>query len=334
MSEPLIPDLDAGPLTRHLTRVRGVHLHWVEAGRGRPTILLHGVCDSHRAWRKVVPTLSRSRRLLMPDLPGHGLSDRPDAPYTVDWYGWMVGAWIDALGLRSFDLVGHSYGGGVAQMLLLTHAGRMDRLALVGSGGLGHEVSFALRLWSALRSAERLAQPLVSRGTRVALASLLPGSDPEDVDFMSWMNAMPGTGRALSRTVQAAIDWKGQKLQLFDRAAELPRLLPRMALFWGNRDPIIPVEHAKALVLRAENVSLTEFEGCGHWPQLEQPEAFAVALGAFLGDPAWARARLRDVTPIPAVPRWRRLLRALWQWLRRRLAAFSARWSRKRLPPP
>jgi pimeloyl-ACP methyl ester carboxylesterase len=334
VSEPLIPDLDAGPLTRHLTRVRGVHLHWVEAGRGRPTILLHGVCDSHRAWRKVVPTLSRSRRLLMPDLPGHGLSDRPDAPYTVDWYGWMVGAWIDALGLRSFDLVGHSYGGGVAQMLLLTHAGRMDRLALVGSGGLGHEVSFALRLWSALRSAERLAQPLVARGTRVALASLLPGSDPEDVDFMSWMNAMPGTGRALSRTVQAAIDWKGQKLQLFDRAAELPRLLPRMALFWGNRDPIIPVEHAKALVLRAENVSLTEFEGCGHWPQLEQPEAFAVALGAFLGDPAWARARLRDVTPIPALPRWRKLLRALWQWLRRRLAAFSARWSRKRLPPP
>jgi pimeloyl-ACP methyl ester carboxylesterase len=334
VSEPLIPALDASLLTRHLTRVSGVHLHWAEAGRGRPTILLHGVCDSHRAWRKVVPTLSRSRRLLMPDLPGHGLSDRPDAPYTVDWYGWMVGAWIDALGLRSFDLVGHSYGGGVAQMLLLTHAGRMDRLALVGSGGLGHEVSFALRLWSALRSAERLAQPLVARGTRVALASLLPGSDPEDVDFMSWMNAMPGTGRALSRTVRAAIDWKGQKLQLFDRTAELPRLLPRMALFWGSRDPIIPVEHAKALVLRAENVTLTEFEGCGHWPQLEQPEAFAVALGAFLGDPAWARARLRDATPIPAVPRWRKLLRALWQWIRGRLAKLAARWSRKRLPPP
>jgi pimeloyl-ACP methyl ester carboxylesterase len=330
----LIPELDASLLTRHLTRVSGVHLHWAEAGRGRPTILLHGVCDSHRAWRKVVPALSRSRRLLMPDLPGHGLSDRPDAPYTVDWYGWMVGAWIDSLGLRSFDLVGHSYGGGVAQMLLLTHAGRIDRLALVGSGGLGHEVSFALRLWSALRSAERVAQPLVARGTRVALASLLPGSDPEDVDFMSWMNAMPGTGRALSRTVQAAIDWKGQKLQFFDRAAELPRLLPRMALFWGNRDPIIPVEHAKALVARAEHITLTEFEGCGHWPQLEQPEAFAVALSAFLGDPAWARARLRDVTPIPALPRWRRLLRALWRWLRSRLAALAARWSRRTLPPP
>lgn len=330
---PLIPDLDAGEMTRHLTRVSGVHLHWAEAGRGRPTILLHGVCDSHRAWRKVVPALARTRRVLVPDLPGHGLSDRPDAPYTVDWYGWMVGAWIDSLGLRSFDLVGHSFGGGVAQMLLLTHAGRMDHLALVGSGGLGHEVSFALRLWSALRSAERVAQPFVARGTRLALASLLPGSDPEDVAFMSWMNAMPGTGRALSRTVRSAIGWKGQKLQLFDRAEDLPQKLPRMALFWGNRDTIIPVEHAKALVARMEHVTLTEFEGCGHWPQLEQPEAFTVALAAFLGDPAAERARLREQTALPMLPRWRKRLLALWQRLRSRLAALGARWSRRMLPP-
>jgi pimeloyl-ACP methyl ester carboxylesterase len=334
VSTPTIQDPDAGAVTRHLTRVGGVHLHWAEAGRGRPTILLHGVCDSHRAWRKVVPGLSLTRRLLMPDLPGHGLSDRPDAPYTVGWYGWMVGAWIDALGLRSFDLVGHSFGGGVAQMLLLSHAGRIDRLALVGSGGLGQEVTFALRLWSALRAAERLAQPFVAHGTRLALASLLPGSDPEDVAFMSWMNAMPGTGRALSRTVRSAIDWKGQKLQLFDRAAELPSLLPRMALFWGSRDKIIPVEHAQALVARTEHVTLTQFDDCGHWPQLEQPEAFTLALASFLGEPAPERARFRDATKAPPLPGWKRRLRALWQWFRRVLSSLHAEWSRRRLPPP
>ncbi|MGZ6123693.1 MAG: alpha/beta fold hydrolase [Myxococcales bacterium] len=334
MSTPPVPILDASGLTRHLTRVRGVHLHWAEAGSGRATVLLHGVCDSHRAWRKVVPALSRARRLLMPDLPGHGLSDRPDAPYTVDWYGWMIGAWIDALGLKDFDLVGHSFGGGVAQMLLLTHAERIDRLALVGSGGLGHEVTFALRLWSGLRAAERLAQPFVAPGTRLALASLLPGSEPEDVAFMSWMNAMPGTGRALSRTVRAAIDWKGQKLQFLDRAEELPRLLPRIALFWGNRDTIIPVEHAQALLGRMEHVTLTQFEGCGHWPQLEQPEAFSLALTRFLGEPLSARSRLRDAAGSPPLSRWRRCMRALWQWIRKRMAAMAARWSRKELPPP
>lgn len=311
-----------------------MHLHWAEAGSGRATVLLHGVCDSHRAWRKVVPALSRSRRLLILDLPGHGLSDRPDAPYTVDWYAWMVGAWIDALGLKSFDLVGHSFGGGVAQMLLLTHARRVEHLALVGSGGLGLEVTFALRLWSALRAAERLAQPLVAPGTRLALASLLPGSDAEDVAFMSWMNSMPGTGRSLSRTVRGAIGWKGQKLQFLDRPEELPPELPRIALFWGSRDQIIPVAHAQALVARMEHVTLTRFEGCGHWPQLEQPEVFALALASFLADPASARARLRDAPAFRPLPRWRSFLRALWRWMRERLAALAAPYSRTRLPPP
>jgi alpha/beta hydrolase family protein len=137
VSTALIELPDPGTPTRHLLRVGGVHVHWAEAGSGRPTVLLHGVCDSHRSWRKVAAALGRTRRVLMPDLPGHGLSDRPDATYTVEWYGAIVGAWIDALGLKTFDLVGHSYGGGVAQVLLLTHAHRIDRLALVGAGGLG-----------------------------------------------------------------------------------------------------------------------------------------------------------------------------------------------------
>src|SRR5258705_1146151 len=217
VSTSLLPAFDPSVPTRHLTRVGTVHIHWGDAGIGRPTVLLHGVCDSQRTWRKVVPALARSRRLLMPDLPGHGLSDRPDGPFTVEWYAEMVGAGIDALGLETFDLVGHSFGGGVAQMLLLTHGRRINRLALVASGGLGHEVTFALRLWAALRFAERVSQPFIAPGTRLVLASLLPGSDSEDVAFMSWMNAMPGTGRALSRTVRAAIDWRGPKQQFLGR---------------------------------------------------------------------------------------------------------------------
>jgi pimeloyl-ACP methyl ester carboxylesterase len=332
VSTALVQLPDPGMPTRHLMRVGGMHLHWAEEGTGRATIFLHGVCDSHRSWRKVAPALSRTRRVLMPDLPGHGLSDRPDAPYTIEWYGRTIGAWIDALDLKTFDLVGHSYGGGVAQMLLLTHAERIGHLALVGSGGLGSEVALGLRLWSALRGAERFAQPLLAPVTRLAIDKLLPGSDREDVALMSWMNAMPGTGRSLSRTVRAVIDWRGQKEQLLDHAGELPEALPPIALFWGSRDPIIPVTHAQALVARMDNVTLTQFDGCGHWPQLEQPEAFSLALAQFLGEPAMQRARLRLPIVAPAVPRWRRIVRALWRALRTFTAALSAWVRRKRLP--
>jgi pimeloyl-ACP methyl ester carboxylesterase len=313
-SDPGLLDPDAP--SRHLTRVGGVHLHWAEIGRGRPAVLLHGVCDSHRTWLKVAPRLGRSRRVLMPDLPGHGLSDRPDAPYTVEWHAGIVGAWIDSLRLRSFDLVGHSFGGGVAQMLLRTHGDRIRRLALVAAGGLGREVALGLRLWSACEAAERLAQPLVATSTRLAVTSLLPQTSPEDVAYWSWINGMPGTGLALSRTVRSAIDWNGQKLQFVDHMAELAHRLPHMALFWGDRDQIIPVEHGAEMAALLEHAPLTRFAGCGHWPQQEQPEAFAEALATFLDACPADRTRLRGAGPPEAG--WRRWLRALARWLRGR----------------
>jgi pimeloyl-ACP methyl ester carboxylesterase len=290
-------------------------------------VLLHGVCDSHRTWLKIAPALARSRRVLMPDLPGHGLSDRPDAPYTVEWHAATVGAWIDALGLRSFDLVGHSFGGGVAQMLLLTHGERVRRLALVASGGLGREVAFGLRLWSLFESAERLAQPFVAPSTRLAIASLLPETGPEDVAFWTWFNAMPGTGLALSRTVRSAIDWSGQKLQFLDHAEELAHQLPPIALFWGERDQIIPVEHGVETAALFERAPLTRFPSCGHWPQQEQPLAFAEALEQFLDAPWARRTRLRGAAPAPG---WSRGLRAIGRWLRSRFAALAAHLRRKR----
>jgi pimeloyl-ACP methyl ester carboxylesterase len=263
----------------------------------------------------------------MPDLPGHGLSDRPDAPYTVEWHAATVGAWIDALGLKSFDLVGHSFGGGVAQMLLLTHGERVRRLALVASGGLGREVSFGLRLWSVFEAAERLAQPLVAPSTRLAIASLLPETGPEDVAFWTWFNAMPGTGLALSRTVRSAIDWRGQKLQFLDHQAELADKLPPIALFWGERDQIIPIEHGVETAAFFEHAPLTRFPSCGHWPQQEQPLAFADALARFLDTPGAGRTRKRGSGP--PVSRWNRGLRAIAQWFHKRFGLLAARLRRR-----
>ena len=74
--------------TPHITPANGTTIAWSEAGdvTARPLILLHGLGDSHRTWRRVAPILAERYRVLMPDLPGHGLSGRPDATYTLDWY--------------------------------------------------------------------------------------------------------------------------------------------------------------------------------------------------------------------------------------------------------
>src|SRR3954468_22722392 len=155
-----------------------VSLHWTEAGAGRPIVLLHGLNDSHRTWRDIWPLLP-GRRVLMLDLPGHGLSGRPDAPYTLDWNATQVARWMERLDLRDADVVGHSYGGGVAQWLLLKCRSRIRRLGLLASGGLGREVDPWLRLASlpfvvekfGQRWMGRIAEYVMARATRTDAAA-------------------------------------------------------------------------------------------------------------------------------------------------------------------
>src|SRR4051812_3500629 len=194
---------------RFFAHVEGVELHWAEQGQGRPLVLLHGLCDSHRTWRLVAPALAAGRRVLTPDLPGHGLSGRPDATYALAWYAQVIGAWLDALGLDEIDLVGHSYGGGVAQQLLIDRGARVRRLALVAAGGLGAEVGVGLRLLSVSGMVERFGQPFTGPITRVAMRVVDAEFASEDIAWLGWTNAMPGTARALGRTVRDVIDWRG-----------------------------------------------------------------------------------------------------------------------------
>jgi pimeloyl-ACP methyl ester carboxylesterase len=155
--------------TSSVARVGEVELHWAEAGTGRPLVLLHGLCDSHRTWFPVAPALARSRRVLMLDLAGHGESSRPNASYSLEWHATLVAAWLEKLGLEEVDLVGHSYGGGVAQWMLLEHRKRIRRLALEASGGLGREVGPSLRWASFPFFVERFGQPFMALGTTRAL---------------------------------------------------------------------------------------------------------------------------------------------------------------------
>jgi pimeloyl-ACP methyl ester carboxylesterase len=114
----------------HLTTANDTTLAWYELGSGPPLVLLHGLADSHRTWRAVAPRLASRFHVFMLDLPGHGFSARPDAPYTLPWYADTVVRWMDAIGLDRAHVCGHSYGGGIAQWMLLENRDRIDRLGL------------------------------------------------------------------------------------------------------------------------------------------------------------------------------------------------------------
>lgn len=272
----------------------GLRLHWVELGEPNanpPLVLMHGLNDSHRTWRQVAPELARHRRVLVPDLPGHGLSARPDATYELRWYARTMARWLDELGLDSLDVVGHSFGGGVGMVFLLECPERLRRLALVSSGGLGREIGLPLRLASIPYFVEHFGQPFMGPCTMLALkvTRVVPR---DEIERLSAMNAQRGSARAFARTVRDIVDWRGQRHSFFQRAHELSRL-PSIAVFWGDRDPIIPVHHARALTNYVHGIRVTVFEGCGHYPHHERPAALVGALSDFLDDPAVPQATLR-----------------------------------------
>jgi pimeloyl-ACP methyl ester carboxylesterase len=267
-----------------------IQLHWTEAGHGRPLLLLHGLNDSHRTWRDVWPRLP-NRRVLMLDLPGHGLSGRPDAPYTLDWNATQVARWIERLDLRDLDVVGHSYGGGVAQWLLLNSRPRIRRLGLLSAGGLGREVYPWLRLASVPFVIESFGQPWMATIARFAMARATTADARAEIDLLSSYLRKPGSARAFSRTVRDVIRWRGQRRHILDRIAEVEEL-PPMRLFWGARDAILPVSQGVATAALLEHCMLVRFARCGHFVQWEDPEGLARALEDFLEDPAVQPARV------------------------------------------
>jgi pimeloyl-ACP methyl ester carboxylesterase len=282
----------------HETAVAGTTITWSEMGEGEPLVLLHGILDSHRAWRRAAPHLARHFRVLMPDLPGHGYSGRPDAPYTLTWYASVIAAWMEAIGVERAHVCGHSYGGGVAQWMLLEQRARIDRLALVSAGGLGRGVAPAMR-FATFPGLGPLLTPAVMRVALPAAVRLAPAMfgymEPEEQDLYLMMRRIPGSEMAFQRTIGGVINFFGQYMQTIQRAAEVGDM-PPIAIFWGAKDPVIPVRHGRDAVARSEGITLTVYKKCGHSCHLDAPERFAKDLTEFLLDPSRPPARFLPPT--------------------------------------
>lgn len=280
---------------RHETAVLGTTIAWGGMGNGPPLVLLHGLQDSHRTWRRTAPHLAARFRVLMPDLAWHGWSGRPDAPYTLAWHAGMIAAWMEAVGVPTAHVCGHSYGGGIAQWMVLEQRKRIDRLALVSSGGLGRDVALGMRL-AAFPFLGRLLTPVAMRHIVPVVLKLTPGTfgdmEPEEQEMFVRWTRIPGTDRAFRRSLEGVIGFFGQRVRTAQHAGEVTDM-PTTAIFWGEKDPIIPVRHGREAVQRSVGIGLTVYKGCGHYPHLDNPEEFARDLMSFLADPRRRTVKIR-----------------------------------------
>ncbi|AKF10752.1 alpha/beta fold hydrolase [Sandaracinus amylolyticus] len=282
-----------------VVRVNDCDVAWGELGEGPPLVLLHGLADSHRTFRRIAPALARTHRVLMPDLPGHGYSGRPaDAPYDAPWFASTIAAWMEAAGAPHAAICGHSFGGGVALAMLRDHAARVERLALIAPGGLGREVTPWLR-FSALPVARALLGSILARriATRLAVSPLGPARfarpEPEELARYAVLAAMPGTAEALQRILDASLDVNGQRATFWE-VVDAKTTLPPIAVLWGMLDPVLPFAHARRAAEKLLHASVHAYERCGHFPHLDCPERVLADLSAFLGDAERPCCRLVD----------------------------------------
>ncbi|MDQ3031001.1 MAG: alpha/beta fold hydrolase [Myxococcota bacterium] len=277
--------------------VGGCEVAFGELGEGPPIVMLHGLGDTHHTFRRIAPALAKRHRVLMPDLPGHGSSGRPeDAPYDAPWYASTIASFMERVGVPSAAICGHSLGGGIALTMLQEHPERIERLALIAPGGMGREISWWLRL-SALPMTRALLGCLVARrfATRMAVRwgpARFARPEPEELERYAQIAALPGTAVALHRTISACLDMRGQRTTFWDAAGSLASL-PPIAVLWGERDPIVPFAHAEAVMARLLHASVHGYAGCGHFPHLDDPARVARDLSDFLGDPARPCCQLR-----------------------------------------
>ena len=187
---------------------------------------------------------------------------------------------------------------------------RTERLVLVSSGGLGREVNLLLRA-AALPGSEYALRFLSPRwlgkaaggvgwaGSRLGLST---GRDLGEM-FQGFLSLSDGESRAaFVHSLRAVIDPGGQRVSGHDRlylAAGLPTLL-----VWGERDPVIPVEHARAAHAAMPGSRLELFPDAGHFPHMDDSPRFAAVLGAFVAetepgqlDAATLRDQLRAGAP-------------------------------------
>ncbi len=286
--------------------IHGYRRAFIHAGSGPPLLLIHGIGDSADSWLDIVPSLTRHHTVIAPDLLGHGDSDKPRADYSLAAYANAMRDLLGVLDIEHVTVIGHSLGGGVAMQFAYQFPERCERLVLVSTGGVSHEVHPMLRFTSA-PNADFVLPLLGAPGARLlgkAAFSVLKalntnlGHDAEPLSRV--FDALPDAAsrRAFVRTLRAVVDWRGQAITMLDRCY-LTQGMPTL-LVWGARDAVIPVAHAHKAHAAMPGSQLEVFAEAGHFPHQNQPSRFLRVFEDFY----------RSTNPNShSVEHWRALLR-------------------------
>jgi 3-oxoadipate enol-lactonase len=257
-------------------RVGDIRLHYEEWGSGPPLLLLHGFPFSLAIWSEVASRIGDAARVVAPDLRGHGRSDKPEGPYTMEVLAQDVLGLADALGLESFVLGGHSMGGYVAFRVAAHVPERLRGLVLVATRAEADTEEAKARRRAAVERIQR-------EGKAPFLEEFLAGlvSDRTRTDRPQVLEQARAVAEAVPEHVLVAcLDGMRERR---DSRELLTRVGVPALVVVGGADRVTPPEAARSMAEALPQARLVTVPDAGHLPMLEAPEVTAASLRAFLG---------------------------------------------------
>ncbi len=265
-----------------LTQFNVAGHRWValEAGEGadKPlVVLVHGFTGSKENWLPLMRDLAKTHRVLAPDLPGWGGSERhPGSDYGPAAQADRLAQFLQALPEKPALLVGHSMGGQIVGLLAARHPGLVDRISLMSSAGVRYEENaFANAVLAGDNPFQVTTRAELKRYLSIVFV---------DPPFVPWPanEALVRRRRADVEFEQRVLDGIGRGPDAFALEDELANIRAHTLLLWCRDDRVIDVSAAEVFHRGLERSATVILAGCGHMPMMAQPQQVAGAVRDFM----------------------------------------------------
>ena len=257
-------------------QVDGLNLHYNGAGEGEVVIMLHGAGPGASGWsnfyRNVDAFVNAGYRVILPDLPGFNKSGAliSDVP-RFQLNARAAKGLMDALDIKRAHFVGNSMGGGSALAFALEFPERLDKMILMGPGGLGQSMFHAMPMEGIKSLLALYMQPTMENFNKMLQIFVYdPNALTEELRQSRYENMMrrPEHLTNFIKSQQLA------PLQLVDFTPRLGEIQAKTLVTWGRDARFLPLDWGLKLLWGMPNAQLHVFNKCGHWAQWEHAEEF------------------------------------------------------------